>query len=303
MKPQLFLHGALPIVREARALIICMRPSEWIKNLFVATPLFFAGSATFIEKSRATSLALIAFCLVSSAIYILNDICDRRRDQSHPLKRTRPLASGELGVPVAAVAAVLCWLSGLAIAAFNGGLLLTLLAYTMLNVAYSLRLKHIVILDILCIAIGFVLRVFAGGFAANVDPSAWLVIMTFLLSVVLALGKRRHELNVTAAAVGHHRPVLEEYSVPLVDELLAVVTPATLITYILYTMDPTTLAHFHSRLLYLTTGFVVFGIFRYLYLIHRRALGGSPAELLVTDPGLAMTVVAWIGTFALMLYA
>jgi len=176
------------------------------------------------------------------------------------------------------------------------------LTYGGLNVLYSLNLKHIVILDVFTIATGFVLRVFAGGAAIAVDPSSWLIMATFLLSLFLGLAKRRQELVVMQGVATAHRPVLEHYTIPLVDILIAVVTPATIITYLLYTLDPETVARFHVGDLYLTGGFVVFAIFRYLYLIHRADLGGAPTQLVITDRPLRTAILTWGVVFAVIVY-
>lgn len=285
-----------------RLLVKAMRPIEWFKNGFVFAPLFFSGQASDIAKLAVVSLVAVSFSGVASAIYIFNDINDRALDRLHPIKRLRPIASGRLSIRVASIAAVLLAAGSVLLMAPHPAVCGLLLGYGLINVLYSLWLKHMVIVDIFCIAAGFVVRVFAGGLAIGVIPSAWLVLATFLLSLFLALAKRRHELLVTESASGAHRPVLEQYSLKLVDELISVVTPVTLITYVLYTLDPLTVARFRSGNLYLTAVFVVFGIFRYLFLVHRKNLGGAPAEVLVNDIPLLAAVAGWILSFALIVY-
>lgn len=279
-----------------------MRPTDWVKNVFVAAPLFFSGQATIGAKVWMTGLVVLAFCAMSSAVYLFNDIIDRENDRLHPRKQHRPIASGLLSVGAAALSTVVLACLALISISFSPSVLLLVAGYGLMNVAYSLWLKHIVIVDVFCIAIGFVLRVFGGGLAIDVPPSSWLVLATFLLSLFLALAKRRHELLTMSEKADCHRPVLEQYSIKLVDELISVVTPVTLLTYILYTLDHATMERFRSDHLYLSTPFVTFGIFRYLYLVHARDLGGSPTELVIKDIPLAMAVLGWIGAFVLIVY-
>lgn len=279
-----------------------MRPLDWIKNVFVFAPVFFSGEAAQVEKLALVGLVFLAFSAMSSAVYIFNDVRDREFDRSHPTKRERPIASGALPVGVAIGSA--CFLAAVSVALVyvSPPVLAVVLAYGGMNVLYSLKLKHVVILDVFTIAAGFVLRVFAGGLIIHVEPSSWLIMATFLLSLFLGLAKRRHELLLMRQVANSHRPVLEQYTIPLVDILTAVVTPVTLITYILYTLDSTTMARFHSSKLYLTAAFVVFGIFRYLYLIHRKDLGGSPTQLVIKDQPLRTAILAWVVTFGIIVY-
>ena len=280
-----------------------MRPTHWVKNLFVFAPLFFSGSATQPDRVAVVVLVFLCFGILSSAVYALNDIMDRKRDLSHPEKRLRPIASGRLSPRFAAILAAFLALGSLSLGfAVSKPLTGVLAGYALLNVAYSVWLKHVVIADVFCIAIGFVLRVIAGGLAINVEVTSWLIIATFLLALFLGLGKRRNELLLLDKSSGVHRPILEEYSPKLVDELISVVTPVTLVTYLLYTMDPATIARFGSKTLYYTGFFVVFGIFRYLYLIHQKNLGGSPTELVVRDLPLASAIIGWTLSFGLIVY-
>ncbi len=295
-------HHSLSL-RMFPILFRAIRPLEWIKNVFVLAPLFFSGQGKDIDKLLEVSLVFLAFCCVASAIYLFNDIHDRELDRLHPRKRDRPIASGELSVGLATVMATVLACTGLLFVAFHPPVLLLLSSYLLINVSYTLWLKHVVILDIFCIAAGFVLRVFAGGAAIDVPPSSWLILATFLLSLFLALAKRRHEILVSEESSNAHRPVLEQYNLKLVDELISVVTPVTLITYLLYTLDPSTISRFNAKLLYLTSVFVVFGIFRYLYLIHRMSLGGAPAELLTRDMPLFLAILCWVVSFVLIVYS
>jgi 4-hydroxybenzoate polyprenyltransferase len=288
--------------KEMTLIVRTMRPLEWIKNVFVFAPVFFSGEAEQADKLVLVGLVFLAFSAMSSAVYIFNDVRDREFDRTHPSKRERPIASGALPVRIAIAWACLLVACSMALVHAFPPVLAVVLAYGGMNILYSLKLKHIVILDVFTIAVGFVLRVFAGGLIIQVEPSSWLIMATFLLSLFLGLAKRRHELLLMKHIANAHRPVLEQYTIPLVDILTAVVTPVTLITYILYTLDDTTMARFHSSKLYLTAGFVVFGIFRYLYLIHRRDLGGSPTQLVIKDQPLRTAILAWVVTFAAIVY-
>lgn len=283
-------------------LLRAMRPADWIKNCFVAAPLFFSGQMMFPEKVFLTGLVIVAFCAISSAAYIFNDINDRELDQLHPRKKSRPIASGELGVGLATATILGLVVVAVLLVSFSWSVVGVVFGYGVINIAYSLWVKHIVIVDVFSIGLGFVLRIFSGGLAIGVPPSSWLVLATFLLSLFLALAKRRHELLLMMADTNIHRPVLEQYSIKLVDELISVITPVTLLTYILYTLDAATIARFHSTHLYLTSIFVIFGIFRYLYLVHRKDLGGSPTELVVKDLPLLGAVASWIVAFFSIVY-
>ena len=291
------------ILKRVVLVWIAMRPAEWIKNAFVFAPMFFSGQIWNVSKLSLVAVTFLAFCAMSSAVYLFNDINDRELDRLHPRKAKRPIASGELSIKLAGI--VMVSLAGMAVILVIPfpAVATLLLGYALMNVAYSLWLKHIVIVDVFCIAVGFVLRVFVGGWVIDVVPSSWLILATFLLSLFLALLKRRHELLVVEAAPRAHRPVLEHYSLKLVDELVSVVTPVTLITYILYTMDAVTIARFHTEHLYLTSVFVVFGIFRYLYLVHRMNFGGSPVDIVWHDVPLAIALLVWVSAFGVIVYS
>jgi 4-hydroxybenzoate polyprenyltransferase len=280
-----------------------MRPNHWLKNTFILAPLFFSGSVTDIEKTGLTALTFVAFCLMSSAVYFLNDILDRERDKIHPVKCNRPIASGAMSIPLAiTIAIIFCTISLALSYSITPAISVILASYAVVNIAYSTWLKHVVITDVFCIALGFVFRVVAGAFSIGVHPTAWIVIATFLLSLFLGLAKRRNELLLLGKESTEHRPILNAYTPKLVDELISVVTPITLITYILYTLDPVTIERFHSKYLYTTSIFVVFGIFRYLYLVHRENLGGSPTDIVVKDGPMLGALIGWIATFTLFVY-
>ncbi|MEK6749916.1 MAG: decaprenyl-phosphate phosphoribosyltransferase [Pseudomonadota bacterium] len=284
-------------------ILYTIRPKHWVKNFFVFAPLFFSGNAGIVDVFIASLTIFFAFCLISSSVYILNDISDHDRDRAHPTKKNRPIAAGRLSVPAAAFIAVALAAAALFIAMrLNIWAAGVLLAYGVINIAYSTYLKHVVIVDVFCISLGFVLRVVGGGLAIAVTPSSWLITATFLLSLFLALAKRRHELVLLEGKSENHRPVLNDYSARLVDELISVVTPLTLISYLLYTLEPATIARFNAPNIYFTGGLVTFGIFRYLYLIHKQNLGGSPTDLVFQDVPLLVAIVSWVLSFGAIIY-
>lgn len=268
----------------ARALLLGMRPVQWMKNAALLAPLVFSQHVGELERERDTLLAILSFCLLSSGVYLANDIADVEQDRLHPDKRLRPLASGALTVPLAGAAAAILIALALAL-----GLLLPhsfdacLLAYLALQLAYNLRLKHVVLLDVFAIAAGFVLRVVAGAVAIAVPVSNWLYLCTMLLALFLALGKRRAELQSLGEGAQSHRQNLRDYSLPLTDQLLAAIAAATILAYALYTVAPENVARFGSDRLKFTIPCVIFGIFRYLFLIQQRQEGGRPERVLLRD--------------------
>ena len=284
------------------AVLASLRPRQWVKNLFVFAGVIFSHRLFSVDAGRAPA-AFAIFCALSGVIYLLNDVADRERDRAHPKKRFRPVASGALPVPAAiASAAVIAVLALAAATALGGPFVLTALAYIGLLVMYSVALKHIVIVDVLTVASGFVLRAVAGAVAVDVDISGWLLICTILIALFLALGKRRHEYLTLDAEAARHRPILAEYSAALLDQMIAVVTASTVTAYALYTMSPETVAKFDTRLLPATLPFVLYGIFRYLYLLYRRQLGGNPSELFLNDRALIVNTVLWIVAVVAIIY-
>jgi 4-hydroxybenzoate polyprenyltransferase len=279
-----------------------MRPRQWVKNLFVLAGLLFAQKL-FTPRAVLALAAFAIFCALSGAMYLLNDVADREKDRLHPRKRERPIASGRLSVPVAMVAAlvllVLALGAGVAISWTFAGVAL---AYAVLLTSYSVWLKHIVLVDVLAVAVGFVLRAVAGAVAIDVEISGWLLICTILLALFLALGKRRHEYLALGDEAGRHRPILAEYSAGLLDQMIAVVTASTVTAYALYTMSPETVAKFHTHLLPATLPFVLYGIFRYLYLLYRKQLGGNPSELFLNDGPLLLNTFLWFVVVLAIVY-
>ncbi|MBI4636242.1 MAG: decaprenyl-phosphate phosphoribosyltransferase [Candidatus Rokubacteria bacterium] len=284
------------------AILVSLRPRQWVKNLFVFAGLVFAQKL-FTPLAWTALAAFILFCALSGAIYLVNDVVDRERDRLHPEKRERPVASGRLGVGRALAIAVGLIVVSLGLSPLlSPGFALAALAYTVLLVAYSFWLKHLIIVDVLAVASGFVLRAAAGALAIDVAISGWLLICTILLALFLALGKRRHEYWVLERDAAVHRPSLVEYSAPLLDQMIAVVTASTVTTYALYTMSAETVAKFHTQLLPATLPFVIYGIFRYLYLLYGRRLGGNPSELFLNDGALLANTVGWIVAVLAIIY-
>jgi 4-hydroxybenzoate polyprenyltransferase len=287
----------------AANLIVSVRPGEWTKNLFVFAGLLFGQRLTDPVAVKRAGLAFLIFCALAGVVYLVNDVADRDRDRQHPRKRNRPIASGALGVPTALGAATVLTACGLGAAWWLGRDFFAVAAgYLLLLVLYSGPLKHIVIIDVLTIAIGFVLRVAAGAVAIGVPISQWLLICTILLALFLGLSKRRHEIVLLADGAIGHRRILEEYSPYLLDQMIGVVTASTLMAYILYATSHETAEKFGTSLLGLTIPFPLYGIFRYLYLVHRKEGGGSPAELLLNDRPLLACVALWAVGVAVIIY-
>jgi 4-hydroxybenzoate polyprenyltransferase len=284
-------------------ILISLRPGQWGKNLLVFAGLLFGlrlFDATAVGRACA---AFGIFCLLSGVVYLINDIADRDTDRRHPHKARRPIASGALSVATATTSAIVLGIVALA-GAFALGPRFFVVAsfYVALLTLYSVALKHIVIIDVLTIAVGFVLRAVAGAVAVDVDISHWLLVCTILLALFISLAKRRHELTLlTDGAVGH-RPILGEYTPYLLDQMIAVVTASTLIAYVFYTISPETELKFGTQWLGLTVPFPLYGIFRYLYLVHQREGGGSPSDLLLTDRPLLVCVTLWALSVVLIIY-
>jgi 4-hydroxybenzoate polyprenyltransferase len=300
--------------------IRAMRPQQFLlKNGFVFAALIFAkrfvegadGARTIAWHSiLQVFLAYIAFCAASGVIYVINDLRDYAADRNHPTKKNRPIASGKLGKPIAlALGLVVVILAFAESYLITPGFAAVLLIYFLLNLAYSVALKHIVLVDVITIASGFLLRVIGGAVALSPAPqiSPWLIICTFLLALFLGFSKRRRELVLLGDTAEEHRKILTEYSPYFLDQIIGIVTSATLISYILYTRDPgvsqflgTPVWHGFQSLL-LTVPFVLYGIFRYLYLVHLKEGGGSPARALLTDPPLLIAVIGWVATIVVLI--
>jgi 4-hydroxybenzoate polyprenyltransferase len=288
----------------ALQLLLALRPAQWTKNLLVFAGLLF-GMQLFVPGAvgRAAA-AFVIFCALSGVVYVINDIADRDSDRCHPLKAQRPIASGALPVSTAAVAAAIIGAIALAASAALGWTFaLVAVAYLALQALYSGPLKHVIIIDVLTISIGFVLRAVAGAVAVGVQFSHWLLVCTILLSLFISLAKRRHEIVLLAGDAATHRRILGEYSPYLLDQMISVVAAATLVAYIFYTVSPETEEKFGTAWLGVTVPFPLYGIFRYLYLVHRREGGGSPSDLLVTDRPLLVCVALWAVAVAAIIYS
>jgi 4-hydroxybenzoate polyprenyltransferase len=284
-------------------LLISLRPEQWTKNLIVFAPLLFGRELFQATALLTTATAFVVFCPLSGVVYLVNDVADREADRNHPHKCRRPIASGALSPVTALGAAAVIGGFALAAAFWLRPLFGAVAAgYLILLALYSAWFKHVVIIDVLTIAVGFVLRAAAGAVAIDVPISHWLLVCTILLALFLALSKRRHELVLLANGATEHRPILGEYSPYLLDQMIGVVTASTLIAYIFYTFSPDTVEKFGTSLMGLTIPFPLYGIFRYLYLVHRKDGGASPAEMLINDRPLLACVALWAAAVVLIIY-
>lgn len=302
------LRGPFRLGRHLPALLVAVRPRQWLKNGLVVLPFLFsvneawrlADPDSWLPLLVRTVLAGLAFCAVSSAGYLVNDLRDVERDRSHPRKRNRPLASGALGVGTAKAAAGVLVMAGGALGIALGWRFAAVMAsYLALTFLYSLALKHLAVVDLLALALGFVLRAVAGGVAIAVPISPWLYLCTLLGALFIAISKRRNELAVLGEGASHHRPILTQYSVELLDQMSVIVTASTVMAYALYTVTAPNLPS--SGAMLATVPFVLYGIFRYMLLVQRRGAGGSPEEVLLQDRPLQLTVVLWMVTAVLIL--
>lgn len=287
-------------MKKYKALLVSLRMRSWTKNLFVFAGILFANHWNSPKAVGITALGALGFCFLSSSVYLTNDIADRKRDKHHPEKRNRPIAAGTLPVSTAASAAfflatcvlVISWLLAPTYA-------LVLSIYFVMQMCYSFKLKHVVILDVLIIATGFVLRALAGVTLAmdagytDVSISHWLIVCTFFLAIFLAFAKRRSEVISLGKDASGHREILEEYSIPLLDEMMGIATAASIIGYSIYSVSDRTMELVSTKL-WLTIPFVTYGIFRYLYLIHIKGHGGSPDRLLLSDKPLLLNILLWV---------
>lgn len=285
-----------------RVLLRAIRPRQWTKNAAVLAPLFFAHRAFEPRLAMEAIAATLAFCLLSSAVYLCNDVIDRERDRQHPIKRHRPVASGELGIPMALAVAILLAACALGSLAWLGTTVFaTGIGYLVLQALYTGILKKQVIVDVIAIAIGFVLRVATGALAIGVPISNWLYLCTFLLALFLGFSKRRAELSLLQGNAAEHRPGLDELSLPLLDQLIAAVTASTIVSFALYTMSPDTVEKFDSWLM-LTLPCVIYGIFRYLYLVYQKGSGDSPEQLLLHDRPLLIDIALFVLIAGVVIY-
>jgi 4-hydroxybenzoate polyprenyltransferase len=275
-------------------LVRSLRPHQWAKNLFVLAPLVFAHGLLVGDLLLRGLAAFACFCAASSAVYLFNDLCDREADRRHPLKRHRPIAAGTLPATAAAAAALLLLGAALAGGVWLGrDFLLVLAVYLLLNAGYTLGLKRVVILDVMIIAVGFVLRVLAGGAAVDVEVSRWLLLCTIFLALFLAFSKRRHEIELMPGRAADQRRVLTHYSPAFLDQMINVVTASAVVCYALYAVAPETAEKYDTQDLIYTIPLVLFGIFRYLYLVYQRPGETSPTEALLRDVPFVVNLVLW----------
>jgi 4-hydroxybenzoate polyprenyltransferase len=279
-------------------LIKQLRPKQWVKNLIVFVPLLFSGKFSDEGALLAAGLCCIAFCSISSGIYVLNDLNDLQADRAHPTKRFRPIAAGVISVGNAWALCLCCLAVGLGTAFYvRPTLSLVCCAYVALNFAYSYWLKKLVIIDVLCIAFGFVLRAVAGAVAVHVPASGWFLLCTTLGALFLALEKRRHEVTLLAAQSVSHRSVLSDYSVPFLSRLENLIAPSLLTAYIFYSFQS-----FHGQWMLLTIPIVLYGVMRYQYLSETGHVTGAPEEVLWRDRPIQLTLMLWVATCALVVY-
>jgi len=297
------LAGSTTIGAVLEPLIRSLRPAQWAKNLFVLAPLVFAQRLLDVREATAAFLAFAAFCMISSTVYLINDLRDREEDRKHPLKRRRPIASGALPVPVALVSASVLGVGALGLAfslnLATGGFTVTYLA---LNLLYSFGVKHVVILDVMALSLGFVLRVLAGGAAIRVEVSGWLILCTVFLALFLAFSKRRHELILLTDSAAEQRRVLSHYSPTFLDQMINVVTASSVVSYALYAISEDTVERYGTEALIYTELFVLFGIFRYLYLIYQRPEKRNPTEAILRDPPFLINMALWGLTVLAIVY-
>jgi 4-hydroxybenzoate polyprenyltransferase len=289
--------------RQLKQLFISLRPHQWTKNVVVLAALIFAERLYHVPSVLMAGGAFVVFCVLSGAVYLVNDLADLEGDRRHPVKRMRPLPSGALSPSVANAASVA--LAGVGIAAsfaIGGKFAAVAVLYFGAMMAYSLALKNIVVVDVLVVAMGFVLRALAGAVAIGVAFSHWLLICTLLFALFLALAKRRQELTLLAGGAAEHRRILGEYSPYLLDQMIAVVTASTVVSYALYTLAPETISRLGTDRLVWTLPFVLYGILRYLYLVHQKEDGGDPTTVLLNDRPILVTVALWAATVVALIY-
>ncbi len=285
-------------------ILLSMRPSQWTKNGLLFAGLVFSGRLTNPLDVAMSLRAFLIFCVGSGCIYIFNDIIDREKDLAHPYKKKRPIASGQLPELVAEIVAVILMSLSVALSyyLFNTAFFIVYFTYLIFMVAYILMLKHVVILDIIIVASGFVLRAIAGAVVLSVEISPWLIICTFLMALFMLMGKRRHELIILNKDAHLHRSILSEYSLEFIDQMIAIVTSCTIMAYCLYTFAEQTVLRLNTNLMPLTIPFVMYGIFRYLYLTHKKNLGGSPELLIIKDIPMLINILLWIACSSLIIY-
>ena len=284
-------------------IILSMRPGQWIKNLLVLAPLIFSKNINILSKDIEVLKVVVLFILISGCVYMTNDIFDLENDKNHPVKSKRPLSSGKIKKSKLIYTIVILSITTFILAyKINFVLGNIILGYFLLNLIYPILLKRIVILDVMVVALGFYLRILAGGVVIDVYPSEWLSLCTILLSLFLVFSKRRHELVVLENSSNIHRGVLSYYSPYFIDQIISIVTALTIITYIMYTISDKTIEYFGTRNLIYTNIFVFYGIFRYLYLVYKEKKGGDPVKLMLSDKFLLINIFLWVIAVYIIIY-
>ena len=283
---------------KIKAIVKSMRPKHWVKNIFVFPALLFAAELTNMESVLKSLAAFGLFSLAASSVYLLNDVVDYESDRKHPVKKYRAIASGQISKSFAILLSSLLSISSLILAfELNMKLAIVVFVYLVNNLLYSFKLKHTAIIDILMIAFGFVLRAVGGAYAIEVPISSWFLVIIFLLTLFMAIMKRRQEFVVISKNGGQKRKVLKHYSIKMLDQMANIVLPAVLVSYVFYTLNT-----FYTENFIFTIPLVVYGIFRYLYLVHKKDLGESPTEVLLKDVPMAATVIIWGVMSAFLIY-
>ena len=288
---------------QVKLLIRLMRPHQWLKNGFVLIGLLFGHAWHDPVRLLQALYAFAIFCLLASAVYVMNDLIDRDQDRKHPAKRHRPLASGAVGTPQALALMAACFAGGFGLLMLSDNRAPWLFfTYVALNIAYTLGLKHVVVLDVFIIAAGFMLRILAGTLGIGIEPSQWLLLCGLMLTLFLGFAKRRAEINaIEEHNVAAHRRVLEDYSLDLLDQLITVAVAGTIVSYSLYTVNAETVAQHGTTHLIYTVPIVIYGMFRYLFLLHRHGGGGDPAQQLLTDRHLLAALLGWLALVLVIL--
>jgi len=297
-------------MKTLKLIFISARPQQWLKNALVFAAVIFSGRFLNPEALLASAITFVAFCFLASAIYLLNDIVDREGDRLHPSKRTRPIASGALPVGIAVIASVIFAAIGLSLGLFvessfesaSVWVFCILAIYAAMQIVYTFWFKHVVIIDVMFLSAGFVLRVLIGGVAIGAALSPWAIICTILLALFLGFGKRRHEILLLEDGAASHRRSLREYSPYFLDQMIGVTTASTVVAYALYTMDERVITKLGTDKLFITLPFVIYGIFRYLYLVHQKEKGGDPAKVLFGDMPIVIDGALWFITILILLY-
>ena len=290
-------------ISKVKQLMVTMRIKQWVKNLFIFAGIVFAGKLFHIELLLEVCTGFVLFGLAASSIYIFNDIHDLEHDKTHPVKKNRPLAAGLISIHRAYIIAIIG-----AVIAIIGAFVLDLrffgivICYLVINIAYTMKIKELVILDVMCIASGFVLRVFAGSLLSDASPSEWVIVCTITLSLFLGFSKRRQELALTGSKANSQRKVLGNYSIGFLDQMISVATASTVIAYALYSVSPQTVYRLNTRNLAFTIPFVLYGIYRYLFLMHQKKSGEDPTTEMFTDLPLIINGILWLLIVLVIIY-